>query len=123
MYRMLLAIVAASAGHVPKKAEEFLAPKGFHKAMEGYRFNEALGALWSVASDLNQRVEQVKPWVLQKEGETEALALFLDEMIEGLRTIAHWLSPFMPTTADRLGNMFVAGRTIERGDPLFPRLD
>lgn len=115
--------IGAKAGHVPKEAGELLAPAGFHEAMEGYRFNEALGALWSVASDLNQRIEQVKPWVLQKEGQTDALAQFLDEMIEGLRVIAYWLSPFMPTTAKRLGDMFEAGRPIERGEPLFPRLD
>ena len=71
---------------------------------------------------MNQRVEEVKPWILQKEGKTEELSQFLNESIEGLRTIGHWLKPFMPETADRLEATFEAGKAIERGEPLFPRL-
>ena len=42
--------------------------------------------------------------------------------LDGLATIGQWLSPFMPDTAERLRAMFEPGKAIERGDPLFPRL-
>ncbi len=114
--------IGAKAGHVSKAAAAPQAPEGFHEAMEQYKFHDALSTLWGIATKLNQRVEEVKPWVLQKEGKTEELASFLDETIEGLRTIGYWLTPFMPQTAERLSAMFEEGKTIERGDPLFPRL-
>ena len=114
--------IGAKAGHVPKAAADVDAPEGYHKAMEEYRFHDAIASLWAVATDLNQRIEEVKPWVLQKEERTEELSRFLDETIAGLATIGHWLSPFMPNTAERLRAMFEPGKVIDRGDPLFPRL-
>ena len=114
--------IGAKAGHVPKAAAHVDAPEGYHKAMEEYRFHDAIASLWAVATDLNQRIEEVKPWVLQKEDRTEELSRFLDETIAGLATIGHWLSPFMPNTAERLRAMFEPGKVIDRGDPLFPRL-
>ena len=114
--------IGAKAGHVPQPADVADAPEGYHAAMEDYRFNDALATLWAVATDLNQRIEAVKPWELQKAGETAALGAFLDEMIVGLRLIGHWLAPFLPDTAARLCEMFEGGKAIERSDPLFPRL-
>ena len=115
--------IGEKAGHVPKPAATPEAPEGYHEAMEDYRFHDAMAALWAVATKLNQRIEETKPWVLQKDGKNDELAEFLDEMIAGLGIIGHWLTPFMPGTAEQLQNMFKAGRAIERGEPLFPRLN
>ncbi|MDK1021312.1 MAG: methionine--tRNA ligase [Candidatus Hydrogenedentes bacterium] len=114
--------IGEKAGHVPKPAATPEAPEGYHEAMEDYRFHDAMAALWAVATNLNQRIEKVKPWALQKEGKKDELAVFLDEMIAGLGIIGHWLTPFMPGTAERLQSMFKEGKAIKRGDPLFPRL-
>lgn len=115
--------IGAKAGHVPKNVPAEAAPDGYHEAMEDYKFNAAIGTLWSVATDLNQRIEEVKPWVLAKEGKDNEVAKFLDEMIEGLRRIGYWLTPFLPETAEKLTDMFIADTPMERGEPLFPRLD
>ena len=77
----------------------------------------------SKSPKFKQRSEEVKPWELQKQAKTDEVGEFLDEMISGLRRIAHWLTPFMPDTAERLAGMFRADVPIERSDPLFPRLD
>jgi methionyl-tRNA synthetase len=114
--------IGAKAGHASKAVDEPVAPAGYHEAMEDYRFNDAIATLWSLATSLNQRVEEVKPWVLQKEDKHDEVAAFLDEMIDGLRIIGHFLQPFLPDTAENLLNMFPAGTPIERGEPLFPRL-
>ena len=114
--------IGAKAGHVVRDAPVGDAPEGYHEAMADYRFNDALATLWSLASHLNQRIEEVKPWELAKRGKTDDLAEFLDEMILGLRRIGYWLEPFLPGTAAKLSALFTPGETIERGDPLFPRL-
>lgn len=114
--------IGAKAGHTPVTESDSEAPEGYHAAMDDYRFNDALATLWSVATDLNQRIEEVKPWVLAKEGRDEELGQFLDEMIVGLRRIGHWLTPFLPETAQRLTDMFRSGAKIQSTDPLFPRL-
>lgn len=115
--------IGAKAGHVPTEDAPGDAPEGYHEAMADYRFNAAIATLWSSATDLNQRIEEVKPWVLAKQGEDEALGTFLDEMIAGLRVIGHWALPFIPDTSEKLLAMFQGGKAMERGEPLFPRLD
>lgn len=114
--------IGAKAGHTPKDEAVGDAPEGYIQAMNDYRFNDAIATLWSIASDMNQRIEEVKPWVLAKEGRDDELAAFLDEMIAGLRRIGHWLTPFLPETAARLLDMFQPGTPIRSTDPLFPRL-
>ena len=74
-----------------------------------------------VYSSINGRIEEVKPWELAKQGKDEALRAFLDEAVGRLRIIAHWLEPFLPETAEKL-RCTLDGRPIQRGDPLFPRL-
>lgn len=115
--------IGAKAGHVPTGIDKLTAPEGYHDAMADFRFNDAAVTLLGLASDLNQRIEAVKPWELQKQGATQELAAFLDEMIAQLRILGHWLNPFMPVTARRLEVMFAPGKAIERTEPLFPRLD
>lgn len=114
--------IGAKAGHVPKPAAAPEPPEGFCKAMEDWKFHDAAATLLSVATSLNQRIEAVKPWELQKAGRNEDVKAFLDEMIEGLRRLGHWLEPFMPETSGKIAAMFAEGKPIERGEPLFPRL-
>lgn len=114
--------IGAKAGYTPCAETDQDAPEGYHQAMADYRFNDALATLWRVATDLNQRIEEVKPWVLAKESRDDELSVFLDEMIVGLRLIGKWLVPFLPETGERLSVMFQSGAPIEQSDPLFPRL-
>ncbi len=114
--------IGAKAGHVPKPATPPEAPEGLRRAMDDWKFNDAIASIVGIATALNQRIEAVKPWELQKAGNRDELSAFLDEMIEGLRRVAYWLSPFRPGTAEKMTRMFTEGQPIERGDPLFPRL-
>jgi len=115
--------IGAKAGHVPQTAATPEAPEGYHEAMAEFRFQDAMATLWAIATDLNQRIETVKPWELQKQNKTAELSAFLDEMIASLRVVGHWLEPFLPQTSAKLARLFRAGTPMERGDPLFPRLE
>jgi methionyl-tRNA synthetase len=114
--------IGAKAGFVPDPTTTPDAPAGYHEAMADWRFNDAVASIWSVATTLNQEIETVKPWELQKNGRDEELGEFLERMIVELRRIAHWLEPFMPETASRIQWMFRENEPIERSEPLFPRL-
>ncbi len=115
--------IGAKAEHVPQPEMAVDAPAGYHEAMADFRFQDAAATLWSLATDLNQRIETVKPWELQKQNKAAELATFLDEMIAALRVIGHWVEPFLPTTSARLKAMFRSGAPIQRGEPLFPRME
>ncbi len=115
--------IGAKAAHVPQPATPPPAPAGYHEAMAEFRFQDAAATLWAIATDLNQRIETVKPWELQKQNKTAELSAFLDEMIAALRVVGHWLEPFLPQTSAKLARLFRAGAPMERGDPLFPRLE
>jgi methionyl-tRNA synthetase len=114
--------LAVKAGYVaPAMDPTPTAPAGYHEAMKDFRFNEALATLWSLATAMNGRIEEVKPWELAKLGKDQELKSFLDEMVAGIRNIAHWLQPFLPGTAEKMAGVFKEG-PVERGEPLFPRL-
>jgi methionyl-tRNA synthetase len=53
--------IGERAGYILNGGDIPEAPAGFHSAMRGYRFHDALGALWSVANTLNQDTDKAKP--------------------------------------------------------------
>jgi methionyl-tRNA synthetase len=53
--------IGERAGYILNGGDIPEAPPGFHSAMRGYRFHDALGALWSVANTLNQDTDKAKP--------------------------------------------------------------
>ena len=114
--------IGAKAGFTPPDSNVESPPDGYHEAMADWKFNDALATLWRRASDLNQRIEEAKPWELQKAGKDPELESFLAEMVTELRRIGYWLKPFMPGTSERLMAIFEPGKPIKRGEPLFPRL-
>jgi methionyl-tRNA synthetase len=115
--------VAETAGYITNASEIPEAPSGFHEAMKELRFHDALIALWSVATVLNQQIDRAKPWEMHKQGKDQQLHEFLDETFRGLRSIAYWLEPFMPATAQALCESFGGGKFLKRNAPLFPRLN
>lgn len=113
------------------------------KAILAYEPREALGEIWSVITEANQFVEKNKPWVLAKDSsKREELADVLFNLADRVAHVAILLQAFMPETAKKiLGRLkiespekihtdtefrkplVVAGTAIEKGEPLFPRLD
>jgi methionyl-tRNA synthetase len=113
------------------------------KATLAYAPREALTKIWAVITRANQFVEETKPWALAKDpSKKEELADVLFNLADSMAHAAILLQAFMPETAkkilDRLkaasygkiagGKEFckplvAAGTVIEKGEPLFPRLD
>ncbi|MDO8581607.1 MAG: class I tRNA ligase family protein [bacterium] len=108
----------------------------YEKAINEFRFHDALAAVWDFIKTCDGYIEEKKPWALKGE---EAAAV-IAPLLESLRAIAWWLWPVMPTTAEgiftQLGILEEAkkqsldtakkwGGTVfhsVKGNSLFPRL-
>jgi methionyl-tRNA synthetase len=108
------------------------------QAMEHYKVHEAFGAAMDLARIANGYVEDRQPWSQAKD---PAAAAELDETLTTLaRTLVALCALFQPVApakmaelAERLGldhvphleearSVAMSGRSVEKGDPLFPRI-
>ncbi len=125
-------LVAAHRETVEKYAEH----------MENMEFSVVLTTLWQLISRNNKYIDETQPWVLAKEEKTEELAIVMNHLAESLRRIAILLKPFLTRTPDKIFKqlniqdaslhtwdslerfgVIPAGTIVEKGDPIFPRLD
>ncbi|CAI9389768.1 MULTISPECIES: methionine--tRNA ligase [Bacillaceae] len=125
-------LVAAHRETVEKYAEH----------MDNMEFSVVLTTLWQLISRNNKYIDETQPWVLAKEERTEELAIVMNHLAESLRRIAILLKPFLTRTPDKIFKqlniqdvslhtwdslerfgVIPAGTIVEKGDPIFPRLD
>ncbi len=107
--------------------------------MTEYRLHEAVSSAMELAREANAYIETQEPWALAKD---PARNEELDETLASLvRCLAYLSALFVPVTpvkaqllAERIGletvptlpelaELDMAGRTVQRGDPLFPRIE
>ncbi len=113
------------------------------KHIEALELREALEAIWEFIAALNRSIDDRKPWVLYGAGEARQLDVVLYDLCEGLRWLAHVLTPFMPGKAAAIhaqlglpdaptgdwqteivwGGMPANTLTRPAIEPLFPRLE
>ena len=111
-------------------------------AFEKIAPDQALKALWELLRRANSLVEERAPWSLAREGKRKELEGFLSELVQILRGVALLLWPFMPQTAEAIWKQMGFGSSlaqeklplalatfdpgtglIQKGKPLFPRLE
>ena len=61
--------------------------------------NHTMDTAIKIANEANQRIEKTAPWKMMKEGQTEAVAKILYDLVERLRIIAILISPVLPKAA------------------------
>lgn len=121
-------------------------PARIDAAMEAFAPHEALGAVWELLEAANKYVVEVEPWSLAKArtdaATEERLATTMYCLAEVLRIAVQCLVPFLPATsraaAAQLGVAVTfeggwpaaaswggtpAGTRMEKGAPLFPKLE
>jgi len=99
----------------------------YQDAMKACEFNKAMDEVWLMVRSLNQYLEEVKPWAVAKQRETDAdaeahLTEILGHSVGTLNQIASLLEPFLPTTAAAIKTMFKGGVVHETGQVLFPKV-
>ncbi len=106
-------------------------------ALNCLEFNRALAEIWGLVDRTNCYVEEMAPWKLKKPSEKERLDTFLYTSAEAIRIIGVLISPFMPQTSEKIawqlglekiglpswGSSSLAGKIVQKGDLLFPRID
>jgi len=72
-------------------------------AIERFRMDQAIDAIWTIVDALNGYITENEPWVLAKDdAQRERLATVLYTCLDGLRALAELLSPVMPDSTAKL---------------------
>ncbi len=92
----------------------------YKKALEEFKFNEALKSIWDLISFCDRYIEREKPWERQKNS-----AKTLDNLLIVLDNIVELLEPFLPETSEKIKKE-IARKNGKFSNPksevLFPRL-
>ena len=94
-----------------------LADKNAANALNKYKFNLALKAIWKEIRKLDVYINKNKVWELDGTEKKDAAT----HLVKGVRNIAFDLKPFLPETAETIEKK-LSGE-IKPAKPLFPRLD
>ena len=148
VFRTLTMIEKHAGGKIPagkpsteSAAKISAAEQGIRENLERMAPSEALKSLWELITWANRRVEEKAPWTLAKQGKRQELEAFLYELADTVRAIALLAWPFMPAAAEgiwkqlgftqemaslrfpgALTDSIPAGQAIQKGSPLFPRI-
>ncbi|MCL0312853.1 methionine--tRNA ligase [Apilactobacillus sp. TMW 2.2459] len=116
----------------------------YNACMNKTYFADALSNIWKLVSQSNKYIDQTTPWVLAKSDAPEDKALLASVMAHlaaSLRLIALLISPIMTQapheifnqlglddsdfdlTNPKLADLPSGGKVVEKGTPIFPRLD
>jgi methionyl-tRNA synthetase len=125
-----------------KKIEDL--PQKFDESMNKLGYSEALTEIWALIGRANKYIEQEAPWKLAKDKASEdKLKAVLYNLAEVLKTVAIFVTPFIPGTGQKMweqlnfpqplekltseefsyAGMKIAGTKVKKGKPLFPRLE
>ncbi|MEK7152971.1 MAG: class I tRNA ligase family protein, partial [Patescibacteria group bacterium] len=85
------------------------------------RFDRALDEIWDQVRGINQYIDEEKPWVIAKSGDTDHLREVLAYQAGCLIEIADLLQPFLPETAAKIRAVFEEGIVRPIVDTLFPK--
>lgn len=110
--------------------------------IEELKLDTSLEEIWKLISRTNKYIDETTPWTLAKEENKEKLASVIYHLIENLRRIGIALRPFIKNTSskilkqigimdenvnfdnmDKYPNIKEGTKVIEKGEPLFMRLD
>jgi len=71
--------------------------KNYKKALEEFKFNEALKSIWDLISFCDKYIEETKPWEQNK-----GAKLILADLSFTIDVIADLLEPFLPETSEKI---------------------
>ena len=152
--RIMAMAIKYAQGKVPAPGETAAGDKALQEAavrivaevdacFRDLSLHKALIAIWEFVSIVNKYIVEQEPWSVAKDPANRArLETILYQLLESLRIIAIFISPFMPGTAakimDHIGiadpdrqtfetvrqwGLLPAGNPLKRIDALFPRVE
>ncbi len=94
--------------------------QNYIELMNQFELSRAFDYVWEKVQAINRRIDEEKPWMLAKNGETEKLNKSLNGLITELLNCNKMLSPFLPNATERISEIFV-GEIKPPEIPLFPK--
>lgn len=107
-------------GNKERTSSHLIGVEAYTKALNEYRFMDAVGFVWKKTSDLDKYIDEEKPWDLLK-NQNARIKDVLAHAIDEIQEIAGLLEPFLPETSEKITTQF-KGPEIKAQSPLFPRL-
>ncbi len=96
--------------------------KKYNNALEEFRFNEALKAVWELIGFCDKYIEDEKPW--ENNNDNEELRMkniaVINDLLFALKNIAELLAVFLPETSEKILKQ-IKGKIV-KGESLFPRI-
>ena len=89
--------------------------------MDKFEFSKAFDYVWEKIQQINKRIDDEKPWMLAKAGETEKLQQVLTSLAQDLKDANLMLSPFLPGATKKVADVFDAETVTPPATPLFPK--
>ncbi len=83
------------------------------KALEEFKFNEALISIWELISFCDRYIEKERPWQESKKQKE-----VISNLLFAISNIAEMLKPFLPETSEKIFKQL----KTKKSQPLFPRL-
>ena len=116
--------------------------KEIEKYFDVYKIAQAIQEIWKLVARTNKYIDETTPWALAKsEEDEEKLKSVMYHLVDNLRKIAILIRPFMEITSNKMfeqlkikeelrtwDSIYKYGdikdtKVIEKGEPLFIRLD
>jgi methionyl-tRNA synthetase len=135
----------ASGPDADLRATAEAATAGCRAGFESLAVDEAIAAAWSLVRRANQYIEETAPWKLAKDpAAADRLATVMNALLESVRIAALLLTPVIPGKCAEIRARLKSGvaeaglaldqarwapldfrpaSTLERPEPLFPRID
>lgn len=96
--------------------------KKYKKALEEFKFNEALISIWELISFCDRYIEKERPWE-EKESASWRKKEVIGNLLFTISNIAEMLKPFLPETSKKiLENIRQLAEKTKEAKPLFPRI-
>ncbi len=115
----------------------------YETLMNNIQLSDAIKRTWTFISRANKYIDETMPWKLAKdETQKQALSNTLYNLVESLRIISILISPFMPTTAEKIYEQlnldnfdniqlddakkfgkYPSGNKVGKPQQLFPRIE
>ena len=141
--------VIPTEGLIPTEFDEALKNQAketkarYEENIEKMQFSQVLSDIWALVSRTNKYIDETQPWVLAKDEELQGkLGTVMYNLAENLRKIAIMVQPFMTQapkeimhqlglsedllaweTLDDENGIPAKTKVIDKGIPIFPRLD
>ena len=118
--------------------------KQIEEYFDSYKIAQGITQIWKLIAKTNKYIDETSPWILAKsEDDKEKLEAVMYHLVENLRKIAILINPFMTETSNKIFEQLGLNnkdlqkwtsiynydllpeniKVIEKGEPLFVRLD